>query len=87
MRNYTHSARQPYFRGYDARVETALRSAQVMKLKGISKLETRSVMEYWAASGLLRTTIDEVAVSEKWMLSGNGVLGEMERAALLTMRL
>lgn len=80
-------ARQPYFRGYDARVETALRSAQVMKLKGVSKLETRSMMEYWAASGLLRTTVDEVAVSEKWMLGGNGVLGEMERASLLTMRL
>lgn len=83
----TVPAKQPYFRGYDARVENALKNAQVMKLRGVSKLETRSLMEYWAASGLLRTTVDEVAVSEKWMLGGNGVLGEMERASLLTMRL
>ncbi|KAM7205474.1 Mitochondrial ribosomal death-associated protein 3 domain containing protein [Naviculisporaceae sp. PSN 640] len=83
----TGPAKQPYFRGYDARVENALKNAQVVKLEGISKLEARSLMEYWAASGLLRTTVDEVAVSEKWMLGGNGVLGEMERASLLTMRL
>ncbi|KAK4217045.1 mitochondrial ribosomal death-associated protein 3-domain-containing protein [Rhypophila decipiens] len=80
-------AKKPYFKGYDSRVEGAMKSAQVLRIKGVSKLETRSLMEYWAASGLLRTTVDEVAVSEKWMLGGNGVLGEMERASLLTMRL
>ncbi|KAK3693558.1 mitochondrial ribosomal death-associated protein 3-domain-containing protein [Podospora appendiculata] len=77
----------PFFRGYDERVQAALRTVQVLKLSGISKLEARVLMEYWAASGILRTTVDESAVSEKWTLGGNGVVGEMERAALLTMRL
>jgi len=35
----------------------------------------------------LRTTVDETAVAEKWVLGGHGVVGEMERASLLTMRL
>ncbi|KAK3335382.1 mitochondrial ribosomal death-associated protein 3-domain-containing protein [Cercophora scortea] len=77
----------PFFRGYDERVQAALRTVQVLKLSGITKLEARVLMEYWAASGILRTTVDETAVSEKWTLGGNGVVGEMERAALLTMRL
>lgn len=77
----------PYFRGYDERVEAVLRSVQVLRLRGVSKLEARAVMEYWAASGMLRATVDEKTVSEKWTLGGSGVLGEMERAALLTMRL
>jgi small subunit ribosomal protein S29 len=35
---------------------------------------------------MLRATVDEKAVTEKWTLAGSGILGEMERAALLTMR-
>jgi small subunit ribosomal protein S29 len=78
---------EPYFKGYDDRVEAALHKVQVMKLKGTSKTEARALLEYWAASGVLRSTVDEAAVTEKWVLSGNGVVGEMERASLLTMRL
>lgn len=78
--------RDPFFRGYDDRVEAVLRSVQVLRLGGIDKLEARALMEYWAASGMLRATVDEKTVSEKWTLAGNGVLGEMERAALLTAR-
>ncbi|KAL2016528.1 hypothetical protein VTK56DRAFT_3422 [Thermocarpiscus australiensis] len=77
----------PFFRGYDERVEAVLRSVRVLRLGGVSKLEARALMEYWAASGLLRATVDEKTVSEKWTLAGAGVLGEMERAALLTMRI
>lgn len=83
----TPPGKEPYFKGYDARVENALRNVQVMKIAGVDKMGARSLMEYWAASGLLKSAVDEVAVSEKWMLGGNGVLGEMERASLLTMRL
>jgi small subunit ribosomal protein S29 len=79
--------REPFLRGYDDRVEAVLRSVDVMRLAGIGKTETRSLMEYWAASGMLRTTVDEKAVTEKWSLSGSGILGELERATLLTMRL
>ncbi|KXX78707.1 hypothetical protein MMYC01_204566 [Madurella mycetomatis] len=79
--------RDPFFRGYDDRVEAALRSVDVLRVNGASKLEARSLMEYWAASGVLRATVDEKLVAEKWALGGNGVLGEMERAALLTMKI
>ncbi|KAK4105889.1 mitochondrial ribosomal protein [Parathielavia hyrcaniae] len=79
--------RDPFFRGYDDRVEAVLRSVQVLRVRGVDKLEARALMEYWAASGMLRATVDEKAVTEKWALSGGGVPGEMERAALLTARI
>ncbi|KAK4681361.1 Putative mitochondrial SSU ribosomal protein S23 precursor [Podospora comata] len=79
--------RDPYFKGYDDRVEKVLKTVEVMEVNKIGKREARSLMEYWAASGLLRTTVDEQVVSEKWTLGGCGVLGEMERAALLTMKI
>jgi small subunit ribosomal protein S29 len=76
---------EPYFKGYDPRSEAVLKTVKVMKLKGMSRLEARGLMEYWAASGILRATVDEKAVAAKWALSA-GVVGEMERASLLTMR-
>ncbi|KAK4128932.1 mitochondrial ribosomal protein [Parathielavia appendiculata] len=79
--------KDPFFRGYDDRVEAVLRSVQVLRVRGVDKLEARALMEYWAASGMLRATVDEKTVTEKWTLAGSGVLGEMERAALLTMRI
>ncbi|KAL2200061.1 mitochondrial ribosomal death-associated protein 3-domain-containing protein [Corynascus similis CBS 632.67] len=78
--------KDPFFRGYDERVEAVLRSVQVLRVGGLDKLETRALMEYWAASGMLRATVDERTVTEKWALAGNGVVGEMERASLMTMR-
>ncbi|KAK4165772.1 mitochondrial ribosomal death-associated protein 3-domain-containing protein [Cladorrhinum sp. PSN259] len=77
----------PYLRGYDERVEKSLKTVEVLNIRGISRPEARSIMEYWAASGLLRAAVDEHQVSEKWTLSGGGILGEMERTALLTMRI
>ncbi|KAK4192779.1 mitochondrial ribosomal death-associated protein 3-domain-containing protein [Podospora australis] len=78
--------KEPYFKGYDDRVEAVLKSVEVMEVKGLTKPEARSIMEYWAASGMLRAAVDERTVSEKWTLAGNGVLGELERASLLTMK-
>lgn len=77
--------REPYFKGYDLRSEEVLKTIDVMRLKGLSKVEARGLMEYWAASGIFRATVDEKAVAAKWALSA-GVVGEMERASLLTMR-
>lgn len=79
--------KDPFFRGYDERSEAVLRSVGVLRVGGIDKLEARGLMEYWAASGMLRATVDDTSVSEKWTLAGSGVLGEMERASLLTMRI
>jgi small subunit ribosomal protein S29 len=66
----------------DLRAYESLQAASVMQLKGLSKAEARGLMEYWAASGLLRQRVDEKTVTEKWALAGNGLVGEIERGAL-----
>ncbi|KAK3500562.1 mitochondrial ribosomal death-associated protein 3-domain-containing protein [Neurospora crassa] len=78
--------RDPYSKKYDDRVEAVMKSVEILRLKGVSKTEARGLLEYWAASGMLKKRVDESLVSEKWTLSGNGVVGEMERASLLTMK-
>ncbi|KAI1866467.1 hypothetical protein JX265_007768 [Neoarthrinium moseri] len=80
-------ARDPFYRKYDDRVFDALKGVSVFNVKGVSKPEARALMEYWAASGVLRMRVDEKNVSEKWTLAGSGVLGEMERASLYVVRL
>ncbi|EHA57338.1 hypothetical protein MCOR27_006530 [Pyricularia oryzae] len=80
-------ARDPYCRHYDARVDEALKDVPVLRLGGMSRAETRSLMEYWAASGLLRDAVDEKKVTDVWSIGGNGNVGEMERAALMTMKM
>lgn len=77
----------PYERGYDDRVYEALKNAWVLRLEGVSKEEARALMEYWGASGLVRQLINSRTVSEKWTLGGHGIVGEMERAALLQMKM
>lgn len=74
----------PFGRRYDERVEAVLQSVQVMKLEGINKAEARSLMEYWAASGVLRAAVDEKTVTGAWSMGGHGNVGEMERASLLS---
>ena len=76
----------PYERGYDDRVFDVLKDARLLSLEGVSKPEARSIMEYWAASGAFLEAVTEPAVSAKWTLGGHGVLGEMERATLRSMR-
>lgn len=77
----------PYRRDYDSRVYKAVRNVDVLEVNGVSKLEARAVMEYWVASGVLHTTVNESTVTEKWSIGGHGLLGEMERAALENIRL
>jgi small subunit ribosomal protein S29 len=66
----------------DMRAYESLQHAKVMRLSGLSKAEARGLMEYWAASGVLRQRVDEKTVTEKWALAGNGIVGEIERGAL-----
>lgn len=82
-------ARDPYGRNYDPRTDEAMEGTgiEVVGVRGISKAEARSLMEYWAASGMLRATVDEKEVSEKWITGGNGIIGQMEKAGLLSLRL
>jgi small subunit ribosomal protein S29 len=74
--------KDPFEKKYDERVEKAMNGVEVLRLKGLSKVEARGLMEYWAASGVLRSRVDERTVAEKWALAGNGVVGEIERGAL-----
>jgi len=60
----------------------ALSDVQVIRVKGFSKDEARAVLEYYAKSGMLRQTVTEGLVGEKWTLSGGGVIGELERSTL-----
>lgn len=77
----------PYERKYDERVYEALKNSWVLRVEGVSKDEARSLMEYWGASGLVRNVLNSRTVSEKWTVGGHGIVGEMERATLLQMRM
>ena len=55
---------------------------QVQRLQGLSRAETRGLVEYWARSGMVRERVDERFLGEKWALSGGGVVGELERAVV-----
>jgi len=77
----------PYCRTYDKRVDEVLRAVEVMKVKKLSITEARALMEYWAASGVLRTKVDQQSVADRWSVGGHGIIGEMERASLMNMRL
>lgn len=76
-------ARDP-FKAYDARVMGVFegKGVQVQRMGGLGRSEARSLMEYWARSGIVRGVIGEKEVGEKWAISGGGVIGELERACV-----
>ncbi|GAP87323.1 putative mitochondrial ribosomal protein [Rosellinia necatrix] len=78
--------RDPFFRKYDERVFDALRGVKVLDIQGIPRTDARALMEYWAASGILRARVDERQVIEKWTLAGGGMLAEMERVTFDDLR-
>lgn len=77
----------PYERKYDERVYESLKNSYVLRIGGVSKDEGRALMEYWGASGMLRSVLNTNTVTEKWALGGHGIVGEMERVSLMTMRM
>lgn len=81
--------RDHYRRDYDAPTDAVMEGTglEVLDVRGIGKPEARALMEYWAASGMLRAAVDEKEVSEKWITGGNGIIGQMEKAGLLSLRL
>lgn len=52
---------------------------EVQMLGGLERDEARGFMEYFARSGLLRETINDAWVGEKWSLAGGGIVGELEK--------
>ncbi|KAK2611407.1 hypothetical protein N8I77_004746 [Diaporthe amygdali] len=81
--------RDPFSRKYDARTDEVMEGTglRVLNVRAVSKPEARALMEYWAASGMLRAAVDEREVTDKWQTGGNGIIGEMERAGLLSLRI
>ena len=71
------------FEESDDRVLEVMRDVQAQRLRGLSKPETRALLEYYAASGILRERIDQRKVGEKWTLAGGGIIGEVENVALM----
>ncbi|KAH7401999.1 mitochondrial ribosomal death-associated protein 3-domain-containing protein [Phaeosphaeria sp. MPI-PUGE-AT-0046c] len=77
------------YKSVDARVMDVLKGLRidnkdldVLKVGGLTKDEARSIMEYYAESGLLRHQVNEGFVSEKWSLAGMGNIGELERTSV-----
>ena len=78
------AVRRDPFAKYDERVLGVLSQGGVgvQRIGGVGKEEARSLMEYWAKSGVCRQRVDEGFVGEKWSMSGGGVVGELERAVV-----
>ena len=72
------------YKSIDHRSLDVLRTVDVMKLSGLTRQEAKTVMEYWAGSGMLRGTVAEEFVTEKWTLAGGGIVGELEKAVVRT---
>jgi len=70
------------YKKVDQRVLDVLEGIDVIKVGGLSKEEARVLIEYYAASGMLRAKIDDLFVTEKWSLAGMGNVGELERASV-----
>jgi small subunit ribosomal protein S29 len=64
----------------DQRVLDELTDINVLELKGVSKEQAKNMIEYWAMNGLVRNIVTPMFVSEKWTLSGGGVVGELENS-------
>ncbi|KAL9126523.1 MAG: hypothetical protein Q9217_004447, partial [Psora testacea] len=76
--------KDPY-RKYDERVLGVFDkggAVEVQRMGGLLREEARRVMEYWAQSGVYRERISEEVVGREWVISGGGVVGELERACV-----
>ena len=68
----------------DQRTIDVLKGVDVWQIKGLSREEARSIMEYYAKSGMLRQIVNDNLVAEKWTLSGGGIIGELEKGTVKT---
>jgi len=70
----------PYMTKVDSRVwELRERSehTDLVALKGLSRPESKGLLEYFARSGIFKEAVTDGAVAEKWGLSGGGIVGEL----------
>lgn len=66
----------------DSKVEAAMQGVRVRRVAGLGMAEARSVMEYYAKSGMVRAAVTEGLVREKWAVAGGGVVGEIEKGSV-----
>ncbi|KAF2767457.1 hypothetical protein EJ03DRAFT_276117 [Teratosphaeria nubilosa] len=71
----------PYM-AQDSRVAEVMKNVGVQTVHGLNKAEARGVMEYYALSGMVRGSVTEGLVSERWTLAGSGNVGELERGVV-----
>ncbi|KAH0548571.1 hypothetical protein GP486_007885 [Trichoglossum hirsutum] len=72
------------FMTYDERVlQSITPDLEIVELQGLTREEARGLMEYYAASGMLRHRVDESFVTEKWTIAGGGIVGEIEKASVM----
>ena len=70
----------PYAKMPDSRVAELFHpdtQTAVTELKGLSRPESKGLLEYFAKSGIFREAVTDSEVAEKWSLSGGGIVGEM----------
>jgi len=70
------------YESHDKWVQEAMQDVRVRKLDGLSRDEARGIIEYYAWSGLMRSSVTEGLVNEKWTLSGGGIIGQLEQASV-----
>jgi small subunit ribosomal protein S29 len=70
------------YKKIDQRSLDVLKNFELIKLEGLTREEAKTIMEYWATSGMVRRKIEEGYVNEKWTLAGSGVIGELEKAVV-----
>jgi small subunit ribosomal protein S29 len=71
---------EPYMKQADQRVGDLVQNieyTQLTELKGLSRGESKGLLEYFARSGILREQVTDGHVAEKWSLSGGGIVGEL----------
>ena len=66
----------------DPRVLKALRTANITRIERFSRDEVRSILQYYAQSGLLKETVTERFVTEMWSLAGGGNVSQVERGSI-----
>lgn len=55
----------------------------IQRLAGLSKAESKGILEYWTSSGMAgRAVVNEATVSAAWTMAGSGMIGLMEKGVL-----
>jgi len=70
----------PYAKMPDPRVAQLFHpdtQTTITDLKGLSRPESKGLLEYFAKSGIFREAVTDSTVAEKWSMSGGGIVGEM----------